>query len=290
MRMTSLIAVLFAALSVAGAAEKANAGLFISITVAPPALPVYAQPPIPGPGYFWTPGYWAWDEEVSDYYWVPGTWVTAPEPGLLWTPGYWGWRDGVYVFNDGYWGPHIGFYGGVCYGYGYGGVGFAGGYWRGGSFFYNRSVANIGGGTVITNVYSKTVINNNVTNVSFNGGQGGVRAEATAEEMRAANERHIPPTKEQFDHRKLASQDRSLRASVNGGHPAKAATPRPGDFSHAIASKGATTGKPNGERRDHDRSLKQNNPTGTKPKTPPARTTKAVKPPPPPHKDPTKTH
>ena len=39
------------------------------------------------------------------YYWVPGTWVMAPQPGFLWTPGYWGWNNGVYVFNDGYWGP-----------------------------------------------------------------------------------------------------------------------------------------------------------------------------------------
>jgi hypothetical protein len=48
-------------------------------------LPVYDQPPIPEPGYIWTPGYWAWDDD-SGYYWVPGTWVLPPEPALLWTP------------------------------------------------------------------------------------------------------------------------------------------------------------------------------------------------------------
>ena len=32
----------------------------LSITIAPPALPVYVQPPIPAPGYIWTPGYWAY--------------------------------------------------------------------------------------------------------------------------------------------------------------------------------------------------------------------------------------
>ena len=26
--------------------------------------------------------------------------------------------------NAGYWGPHVGFYGGINYGYGYGGVGY----------------------------------------------------------------------------------------------------------------------------------------------------------------------
>ncbi|WP_442958225.1 hypothetical protein [Pinisolibacter sp.] len=39
-----------------------QAAVGISVTIAPPALPVYVQPPIPGPGYHWIPGYWAWDE------------------------------------------------------------------------------------------------------------------------------------------------------------------------------------------------------------------------------------
>jgi len=59
----------------------------ISIAFAPPELPVYEQPPVPGDGYIWTPGYWAYGDD--DYYWVPGTWVMAPERGLLWTPAYW---------------------------------------------------------------------------------------------------------------------------------------------------------------------------------------------------------
>ena len=68
--------------------QASQAYIGISVTIAPPELPVYEQPPIPGPGYMWTPGYWAWDEDEGDYYWVPGAWVSAPEPGLLWTPGY----------------------------------------------------------------------------------------------------------------------------------------------------------------------------------------------------------
>ena len=31
----------------------------ISNASPPPELPVYEQPPIPEPGYMWTPGYWA---------------------------------------------------------------------------------------------------------------------------------------------------------------------------------------------------------------------------------------
>src|ERR1700693_3024093 len=103
------------------AASFAQIVVGISVRVAPPALPVYTQPVGPGPGYMWTPGYWAWNDDAG-YYWVPGTWVVAPV-GLLWTPGYWGFADGAYGWHRGYWGPHIGFYGGVNYGYGYGGVG-----------------------------------------------------------------------------------------------------------------------------------------------------------------------
>jgi len=79
----------------------------VSITIAPPALPVYTQPMVPADGYLWTPGYWAYGDE--GYFWVPGTWVEAPEVGLLWTPGYWGWGGNAFAWNDGYWGPTVGF-------------------------------------------------------------------------------------------------------------------------------------------------------------------------------------
>src|SRR5271155_3531500 len=105
--------------------SMAQVGINVSVNLAPPELPVYDQPPIPAPGYLWTPGYWSWNNE--DYYWVPGTWVEPPQPGLLWTPGYWAFNDGVYGFRQGYWGEQVGFYGGVNYGFGYVGVGFAGG-------------------------------------------------------------------------------------------------------------------------------------------------------------------
>ena len=109
----------------------------------------------------------------QDYYWVPGTWVLAPQPGYLWTPGFWGVEGAVFIWHAGYWGPHVGFYGGVNYGHGYGGEGYEGGYWQGGHMYYNRSVNNISN-THITNVYNKTVVNNvTVNRVSYNGGKGG---------------------------------------------------------------------------------------------------------------------
>ena len=246
MRINTLIVALCALLGLGAAVEKANAQFVLSVGIAPPALPVYVQPAIPGPGYIWTPGYWAWNADASDYYWVPGAWVAAPRPGLLWTPGYWGWSDGAYVWNAGYWGPHIGFYGGVPYGFGYTGVGFAGGYWSGGSFFYNRSVANIGNTTVITNVYNQQVVDSHTTNASYSGGKGGVRALPTSQELQAANEQHIAPSQEQQNHQQLASQNKELRASVNGGKPAIAAVGRAGDFSprNVVAAKAAGAVRP----------------------------------------------
>jgi hypothetical protein len=202
----------------------------ISITVAPPPLPVYEQPPIPEPGYLWTPGYWAYGPE--GYFWVPGTWVMPPEPGLLWTPGYWGWSDGIFVWNQGYWAPAIGFYGGVNYGFGYPGRGYEGGYWRDRQFYYNRAVNNVTN-VHIQNVYSKTVVNNvTVNKVSYVGGPGGTAARPTTQEQQIAHERHTPPTSVQQQHRDSAGSRHELLATVNHGAPQMAATPKPNDFSN----------------------------------------------------------
>jgi len=204
----------------------------VSIRIGPPALPVYEQPVIPGNGYLWTPGYWAWSPDYNDYYWVPGTWVQPPEVGVLWTPGYWGWGGNAFAWNEGYWGPHIGFYGGINYGFGYTGSGYEGGRWQNGAFFYNRSVNNVSNVTNITNVYNKTVVNNvTVNKVSYNGGNGGITAQPTPEQRAAASERHIQPTGEQTQHEHAASANPALRASMNHGKPPIAATPKPGVFS-----------------------------------------------------------
>ena len=219
--------------------SSAQIAIGISVHLGPPALPVYEQPICPGPGYLWTPGYWAWSDD-DGYYWVPGTWVVAPV-GMLWTPGYWGWNNGLYVWNAGYWGPHIGFYGGINYGFGYGGVGFVGGEWRGGAFFYNTAVMHVD--TVhITNVYvNRTIIVNNESHVAFNGGEGGAVARPTPAEEMAAREPHQPALAMQVQHEHAASQNRAMFASANHGAPAVAATARPGEFSGrgVVAAKAA---------------------------------------------------
>jgi hypothetical protein len=233
-----LLLMIPAALSSASSAQI-GIGIGISVRIGPPALPVYEQPFCPGPGYLWTPGYWAWSDD-DGYYWVPGTWVVAPV-GMLWTPGYWGWNNGLYVWNAGYWGPHIGFYGGINYGFGYGGVGFVGGEWRGGAFFYNTAVMRVD--TVhVTNVYvNREVIVNNESHVAFNGGEGGVAVRATAAEEAAAREPHQPALGAQTQHEHAASQNRALFASQNHGAPAVAATAKAGEFSGrgVVAAKAA---------------------------------------------------
>jgi len=227
MQITRFVRCLVLALVVLAISAASFAGVFVSVNIAPPVLPVYAQPPCPGDGYIWTPGYWAYGPD--GYYWVPGTWVVAPQPGFLWTPGYWGWNGGVYLWHAGYWGPHIGFYGGVNYGFGYFGAGYEGGYWRGRTFFYNRSINNV----TITNVhiYNRTVINNvTVNRVAFNGGPGGIDRRPSHDEERFMHERHLEATRMQIDHEHGALGNRQLLASVNHGRPAIAATARPGEF------------------------------------------------------------
>jgi hypothetical protein len=218
---------------------QAHAGVFVSINVAPPALPVYEQPALPAPGYLWTPGYWSYGD--AGYFWVPGVWVQPPSVGLLWTPGYWGYEGGVYGWHGGYWGPHIGFYGGVNYGFGYGGVGFVGGEWRGGVFAYNSAVANFGG-VHVTNVYeNRTIVTQNtivnVNHVSFNGGVG-IQVHASAMEMQAANEHHFEPTPNQMQHENFAAQDRSQLASVNQGRPATMASANVNEY-HQVSQQHA---------------------------------------------------
>src|SRR6059058_5136186 len=216
MNMTKLGSLVFAAL-IALPLAFSFAQVDISVNVAPPPLPVIEQPPAPAEGYIWTPGYWGYDR---DYYWVPGVWVAPPTVGLLWTPAWWGWNNGAYVFNQGYWGPRVGFYGGINYGYGYTGNGYWGGRWSGNSFQYNTAVTRVNT-TVVHNTYVNNSFTKNVNanRTSFNG-PNGIKAEPTAEQRAAAaNAKKMGPTSQQLSRQQAASKDQNLRASVNKGHP-----------------------------------------------------------------------
>ncbi|MBV8147567.1 MAG: YXWGXW repeat-containing protein [Candidatus Eremiobacteraeota bacterium] len=232
MRARILFFFLAAALLFAAIPAPSSAQLFVGFTVGvpPPELPVYNTiPPAPAPNYMWTPGYWAWGS--YGYYWVPGTWVMAPQTGYYWTPGYWGYNNGYYGWNAGYWAPQVGYYGGINYGFGYYGNGFAGGMWQPSGFAYNTAVWPVNTSTV-TNVYvNRTVINKTVIvrRTAYNGGPGGIVAHPDARQLQVAHLHHIAMTPDQRAHVNAAAQDRRLLASVNHGHvdPTLATAPKP---------------------------------------------------------------
>ncbi|MBV8489272.1 MAG: YXWGXW repeat-containing protein [Candidatus Eremiobacteraeota bacterium] len=222
------VAAIVAAACILATPLQSPAQVFVGFTIGtpPPALPYYQQPTLQQQGYIWQPGYWAWGP--AGYYWVPGTWVLPPQPNYYWTPGYWGYDNGSYVWNNGYWGPQIGYYGGIDYGYGYYGNGYVGGLWRNGVFAYNTAI-NAVNPTIVRNVYiNRTVVERRivVNRYAYNG-PGGVRVVPTARQLAIMRERHIAATAAQVEHARIAAQDRRLLASVNHGHPAIAAVPRP---------------------------------------------------------------
>jgi hypothetical protein len=204
-------------------------------TQPPPPLPDYAQPPAPDDGYIWTPGYWGWGP--YGYYWVPGVWVEPPYAGGLWTPGYWGFYDASYLWYPGHWGMHMGWYGGINYGFGYVGFGYEGGYWNGGHFFYNRVYNNINGRGV-RNVYSYRAnvrVNNNGNNgrvnnggarQSYRGGPNGVQSQPRSSEGNAYREPTAPRMNTQVQHEQNYSTQRGQYASPNN-RPATTAETRP---------------------------------------------------------------
>jgi hypothetical protein len=240
MRIFSSIRSVLFAFVVLTLSATAFAQIGISISLAPPELPTYEQPLCPGDGYLWTPGYWAYGDTDTGYYWVPGAWVMAPEPNFLWTPGYWGWGGNGYAFNEGYWGLHVGFYGGISYGYGYFGDGYEGGRWQDGHFFYNRSVNNVNI-TNIHNVYNTEISHTTVNRVSYNGGSGGIDRHPTPQEESYSHERHVPPVAAQNEHVQAARANPEQRASViHGGAAATAARPENARTENARPENAAT--------------------------------------------------
>ena len=231
---------MFLALLLSLVPASSFAGVLISVGFAPPVLPVYVQPACPQPGWMWTPGYWAYGDD--GYYWVPGAWVPAPYEGALWTPPYWGWSSGVYVFHSGYWGHHVGYYGGVNYGFGYMGIGFVGGEWRGHDFRYNTAVVRVNN-VHIRNVYvDRTVVERNTIvndrHVAYSGGPGGIRHDASSDERNAMREQHMAATSVQQQHIQAARSDRSFYAKNNGGHPQTMAADRPMGFNNNHGAQG----------------------------------------------------
>ena len=229
--VTAIIALSFLAMPQRAPAQVYvgfSVGLFVN--VAPPPIPVYYQPPPPGAGYIWIPGYWAWGP--GGYYWVPGYWEVAPYPGYYWTPGYWSWDPycGCYDWNNGYWGPQVGFYGGINYGFGYFGIGYVGGYWHNGAFWYNRAVTNVGVAYVHDVYTNRTEIASHrvwSSRVAYNGGPRGDPARPNHAQLAVSRMHHISPTPAQIQHAEWAGKDRNYLYSVNRGRPSDPAVTHP---------------------------------------------------------------
>jgi len=205
------------------------AGVFISVGFAPPVLPVYEQPLCPEEGWMWMPGYWAYGDD--GYYWVPGSWVPAPYEGALWTPPYWGWSSGFYMFHPGYWGRHVGYYGGVNYGFGYMGIGFVGGRWHGHDFEYNRAVMRVDDRFRHRSYEDRDIVNRYTvernSRVAYSGGPGGIRHEPGRDERMAEREQHTGITSYQQQHESAARSDRNSYFRNNNGRPSNLAVERP---------------------------------------------------------------
>src|SRR5207245_1859195 len=120
---------------------------------------------------------------------------------------YCGYDGSRYVFNEGYWGPTVGFYGGINYGFGYFGQGYYGGEWVGQTFRYNTAVTRVDTRVVRNTYVNRAVLRNNTgSRASFNG-PGGARAKPTAREQAAAKAEHLPSTPEQRSRVEAAKSD-----------------------------------------------------------------------------------
>ncbi len=137
-------------------------------------------------------------------------------------------------------GSHVGFYGGIDYGFGYVGEGYYGGRWAGDRFEYNTAVNNVNV-NIVHNSYNQTIVNNvNIvggapTNrLSYAGGPG-TRLTPNAAEIAAAREAHVPPTGEQVQHQMMARGNPELAARRNEGRPPIATVRAPGAGAPGLA-------------------------------------------------------
>jgi len=245
MKIFRPLRVMLLALLVSLIPASSFAGVFISVGFAPPMLPIYDQPPCPDAGLIWTPGYW--DYGPDGYYWVPGAWVPAPFIGALWTPPYWGWDSGLYMFHPGYWGTSVGYYGGVNFGFGYFGVGFFGGRWRGRDFMYNTAVWNVDRGRVRSTYNDRGNWDRyrvgRGSRASYSGGPGGIRYSPSREERQAMQGRRMGETPVQRSHQSSARSDRSSYFRNNQGRPSNPAVSRP--RGGESPGRGSGNGQPN---------------------------------------------
>ena len=130
----------------------------------------------------------------------------------------------MYIWYAGYWAPHIGYYGGINYGFGYTGRGYYGAYWNGGKLVYNRAVTDVDPARVHY-VYDYTPPRNN-DRLSFNG-PGGVRARPTPQELAVSRDPRTAAVPAQIQHARQASANRAQFAGARGVRPDTLVASRP---------------------------------------------------------------
>jgi hypothetical protein len=72
----------------------------IVVNGAPPAPRVEYAPPMPGAGYAWVPGHWAWR---GSWVWAPGGWKPIPAGRRQWVAGAWVTQGAQSRWQPGYW-------------------------------------------------------------------------------------------------------------------------------------------------------------------------------------------
>ena len=245
MRITSFMGAMLLSLLMAGTVEKANAGLFVSITVAPPPLVVYSQPPLcRDRATCGRPDTGAGTKTRAIIFGCPERGCSRPSPACCGRPA-----TGAGVTKASMSGTK------------------AIGARMSGSMAASTTAtataatvsrADIGaeactaitapsmnvGVSVSINVYSKVVVGGGHSQTSFNGGKDGIRAKPSAHERAYANEHHIGATQQQREHHQHAAKDPGQKFGTNHGKPAAAATSKAGDFSsaHTVGAKSAGTG------------------------------------------------
>lgn len=103
MRKVRALGLAFILLGAATLADCGGGGVYYAgVSVGPPAPLVYGPVGVaPGPGYYWTDGYYDW--VGGAWVWRPGRWARPPHPGYVWRrPYYDRYRNG-YRMHPGYW-------------------------------------------------------------------------------------------------------------------------------------------------------------------------------------------
>ena len=120
MRAIPALRIFFLAVLVSLVPASSFAGVFLSVTIAPQRCRCMCSRFVPGTAISGPLATGPTGKPATSGYREPGCLRPAGISLDSWLLGL-GWRS--LLWHAGYWGPHVGFYGGVNYGYGYGGVG-----------------------------------------------------------------------------------------------------------------------------------------------------------------------